>query len=93
MHFFGRIGLLLLTLGIGFCTYLAIEWFRGIPIGTRPLLMLGVLCIILGVQSISTGFIGDMLVDATYRSRYNEGHVKEIITVNRMIDTDEKTGH
>jgi glycosyltransferase involved in cell wall biosynthesis len=79
MHFFGRIGLILLVIGLACCIYLAIEWFTGHAIGNRPLLTLGILCIILGVQSISTGFIGDMLVDATYRQKYSEGHVKEII--------------
>lgn len=52
---------------------------NGNIISGRPLLLLGVLCLILGVQSISTGFIGDMIVDATYRSRYEENHIKEII--------------
>jgi quinol-cytochrome oxidoreductase complex cytochrome b subunit len=79
MYFFGKIGLFLLALGIVICSILAAEWFMGISIGTRPLLTLGVMFIILGVQSISTGFIGDMLVDATFRSRYAESHVKEII--------------
>ena len=27
----------------------------------------------------STGFIGDMIVDATYRRRYDESHIKEKI--------------
>ena len=39
--------------------------------------MLGVLSIILGVQMFSIGFLGDMLVDATYHDRYNESHIKE----------------
>ena len=41
------------------------------------LAVLGVLLVIVGIQMISIGFIGDMLVDATYHSRYNEAHVKE----------------
>ncbi len=46
-------------------------------IGTRPLLMLGVMLILLGVQFASIGLIGNMLVDLSYRSRYTENHVKE----------------
>ncbi len=49
----------------------------GASIGTRPLLLLGILFLVLGVQFISIGLIGDMLVDATYRSRYRENHFKE----------------
>ena len=82
MYFFGTIGLILLTMGAIICAYLLVEWFMGVGIGTRPLLLVGVLLIILGVQSISTGFIGDMLVDATYRQRYNEGHIREVIDTN-----------
>lgn len=79
MYFFGKIGLWLTSLGLILCSYLAYEWTNGVNIGDRPLLLLGILCIILGVQAISTGFIGDMIVDATYRSRYDESHIKEIL--------------
>lgn len=79
MYFFGRIGLALLFIGVALCGYLSVLWIMGSRIGDRPLLLLGVLCIILGVQSISTGFIGDMIVDATYRQRYEESYIKEII--------------
>lgn len=79
MYFFGRIGLLLLTVGFLICGWLTVDWFMGNPIGGRPLLMLGILCLIMGLQSISTGFIGDMIVDATYRQRYEENHIREII--------------
>lgn len=77
MYFFGKLGGLLLLLGLGICGYLTVLWFLGKSIGTRPLLMLGVLCIISAVQLISTGFIGDMIVDSTFRNRYDESHVKE----------------
>ncbi len=80
MYFFGKIGLALLLAGLAICTGLTVYWLKGYTIGDRPLLLLGVLCIILGVQSISTGFIGDMIVDSTYRSRYDESHIKEIIS-------------
>jgi glycosyltransferase involved in cell wall biosynthesis len=86
MHFFGRVGLFLLLVGIILCVILTIEWFAGYSIGGRPLLILGILCIILGVQSISTGFIGDILVDATFRSKYSESHVREIIIGGERVD-------
>lgn len=77
MYFFGKIGLVLCALGGVICGYLTILWFMGQGIGSRPLLLLGVLLLILGVQMFSTGFIGDMLVDATYHNRYNEAHIRE----------------
>lgn len=79
MYFFGRLGLITFLLGFFVCLYLSIEWCMGVSIGNRPLLLLGVLMILLGVQFFSVGFIGDMLVDATYRNRYDESHVEEKI--------------
>ena len=77
MYFFGKIGLVLCVIGGVICAYLTALWCMGQGIGSRPLLLLGVLFLILGVQMFSTGFIGDMLVDATYHDRYNESHIKE----------------
>ena len=79
MHLFGKGGLLCGLAGFAICVYLLILKLMGQAIGGRPLLILGVLLIILGVQMFSIGFIGDMLVDATYRKRYSESHVKEKI--------------
>lgn len=79
MYFFGKIGLALCMAGGAICMYLTVLWLMGYGIGGRPLLMLGVLLLILGVQMFSTGLIGDMLVDATYHKRYSEAHIKEKI--------------
>ncbi|MCI9122580.1 MAG: glycosyltransferase family 2 protein [Eubacterium sp.] len=79
MYFFGRIGLASSVVGIFICLKLTRDWMKGCSIGKRPLLLLGVLLLLLGVQSASTGLIGDMLVDATFRSRYTEYHVREKI--------------
>ncbi|HIE53395.1 MAG TPA: glycosyltransferase [Armatimonadetes bacterium] len=63
LHFFGGTGLLVFLAGLGINLYLTVLWFLHYrPIGTRPLLMLGVLLMILGVQLISIGLIGEMIV-------------------------------
>ena len=77
MYFFGGIGLGIFSVGFLICIILTIEWFIGMAIGTRPLLLLGVMLILLGIQFFSIGLIGDMLVDTTYRKNYNENHIKE----------------
>lgn len=61
MHLFGLIGLVLG--GVGFITelYLTVRWFRGDAIGHRPLLLLGALLILAGIQFFSMGFIGEFL--------------------------------
>lgn len=79
MYFFGKIGLLCLAVGLAICSYLTAIWFMGHPIGGRPLLVLGVLLILLGIQFISTGFIGNLLVDITHRDHYREDHIKKIV--------------
>lgn len=79
MYFFGRIGLLFMFLGFIMCSYLTTLWIIGEKIGGRPLLILGVLCIIVGIQMISTGFIGNLLIDILHRDHYNEDHIKMIV--------------
>ncbi|MCI6553132.1 MAG: glycosyltransferase family 2 protein [Lachnospiraceae bacterium] len=79
MYFFGKWGIISLLIGVILCGYLTVEWLLGDYIGTRPLLQLGILCIITGIQLFSIGFIGNLIVDTFYRSRYSEEHIKEII--------------
>jgi glycosyltransferase involved in cell wall biosynthesis len=63
LHLFGFLGLF--SLFIGFCIsfYLTILWFQGQGIGHRPLLFLGILLIIVGLQSFSIGLIGEMIAN------------------------------
>jgi len=61
LHLFGSIGLLSIFLGVTINSYLAVLWCMGRAIGHRPLLSLGVLLIVLGVQFVSTGLLGEML--------------------------------
>jgi len=61
MHLFGLIGLLLATVGFITEGYLTVLWFTGHKIGDRPLLLLGALEIILGIQFFSMGLIGEFM--------------------------------
>lgn len=61
LHFFGFIGSICLLAGLGINGYLTVEWFTGTPVGNRPILFLGVLLILVGIQIISTGLVGEML--------------------------------
>lgn len=62
MHFFGSIGVLLLFLGGGINVYMAfIRLVFDAGIGNRPLLFLGILLMVLGVQFFSTGLIGELI--------------------------------
>ncbi len=62
MHFFGTVGILLFTGGTAINAYIAVmKLFFGQPIGDRPLLFLGILLMIVGIQFFSTGLLGEML--------------------------------
>ncbi len=62
MHFFGTIGVLLMSVGSLINLYLAgIRIFYNAGIGNRPLLFLGILLMVLGVQFLSTGFLGELI--------------------------------
>ena len=62
LHLFGALGVGLGFLGFVICLYLSIIWIGGEPIGDRPLLFLGVLLIVVGVQLFSLGLLGQMMV-------------------------------
>lgn len=61
LHLFGSLGLMLLFAGTVVNIYLAAIWIGGAAIGRRPLLMLGVLLMILGVQFVSHGLLAEMI--------------------------------
>jgi len=63
LHFFGRIGSLLFAAGFAVLAYLTVLWFRGVPIGTRPLLSFGVLLVLVGGQIVFTGLLADLIVN------------------------------
>ena len=63
MYFFGTIGLLLSVIGLIINIYLTILWFNGSAIGNRPLFFLGILLIVVGIQSLSIGLIGELIVN------------------------------
>ncbi len=71
LHLFGALGVGLGGLGFLICLYLSVIWIGGEAIGDRPLLFLGVLMIVVGVQLFSLGLLGQMLV-ANRRDRPSE---------------------
>lgn len=62
LHFFGTIGGTFLAIGLIACIYLSyIHFVHHASIGDRPLLLLGVLLIISGIQLICTGLLADII--------------------------------
>jgi len=65
MHFFGFFGALSFIIGLIVNGYLTIDWIMGKPLSNRPMLFLGMLLIIVGVQMFSVGLLGEMLVKSS----------------------------
>lgn len=67
-HFFGAVGGALFGVGVIVNAYLTILWLWGARIGGRPLLTLGVLLMVVGVQLLATGFLADLVLLGRERS-------------------------
>jgi glycosyltransferase involved in cell wall biosynthesis len=68
MHVFGSLGLLSAMAGGAICTYIAyLRLAFGNIQNRHPLLMLGMLLVIVGIQFFSTGLLGDMLASLSQR--------------------------
>lgn len=62
LHVFGTIGAVVAFIGVLIGLYLAVLWVIDGGIGFRPLLMLSVLMIILGIQFFSIGLLGELVI-------------------------------
>jgi dolichol-phosphate mannosyltransferase len=83
LHLFGGIGLLLGVTGTIVLAYLTVLKATGEAIGHRPLLILGVLLVVVGLQLFSLGLLGEM-IRSLHEERAGERererrHVDEIL--------------
>ena len=77
LHLFAPTGLLLFFVGIVLLLELTREkLFAGQHLFDRPALLLGVLLVLMGVQLVSTGLLGEMIRNASY-DRREEFSVRE----------------
>jgi glycosyltransferase involved in cell wall biosynthesis len=83
LHLFGGLGLVLGALGTVVLAYLTAIKLGGAAIGHRPLLTLGVLLVVVGVQLLSLGLLSELLTshheERSGTSRAAELHVDEIL--------------
>ena len=70
LHLFGGIGDRGFLIGSGIELYLTIEKISGESIGDRPLLLLGVLLIVVGIQFVTFGLLAQMIVAMRYERDY-----------------------
>jgi len=81
IQFFGPVGVFFGLAGLAVSFYLtAAKVLKGIDIGGRPLLLLGALLIIVGIQFIGMGLLGEMIVRV-----YHESQKKPIYTLKKIL--------
>ena len=81
MHLFGSLGFGMLLLGGLIDIYMLILKLFGHSIGGRPLLMLGILLTLGGIQLITTGFLAEMIMRTYYESQNKKPYViKEVFS-------------
>ena len=75
LHFFGAVGMVLYAAGFVAGLYLPYLWYLDIVIWNRPLLILSVLLMILGVQFFFFGLLAEMIAT---KNRLVDGVVKNV---------------
>jgi glycosyltransferase involved in cell wall biosynthesis len=80
LHLFGGLGLLLGAIGSAILIYLTVVKALGHAIGQRPLLLLGVLLVVIGMQFFSLGLISEMITS------HHEERVQERDRAELLID-------
>jgi len=80
IHVFGFLGLIATVVGLGITGLLGFEkLFFGVTLADRPLLLLGILLVLGGVQFVTLGLLGEMLART-----YHESQAKPIYTVREV---------
>ncbi len=94
LHLFGVIGLIFISIGFAVNFYLAGLWFiaqskfatlqalfgvdQGFSLSDRPLLLFGILLLLLGFQTLTTGLLGEMITFKNFR-RSDSYSVQELL--------------
>lgn len=89
LHFFGLIGGSLFSIGFIVLLYLSYLHFSGHSIGDRPLLFLGIVLLLVGIQILVTGFLADLLINIANTPRSME----EKMNFHLKYNSDNKKSH
>jgi glycosyltransferase involved in cell wall biosynthesis len=82
LHIFGLLGLVSGSVGFLTAVHLTVQkLFYGVDIGGRPLLLVSVLLIVIGVQFISMGLLGEMLART-----YHESQDKPVYVIKEIVE-------
>jgi glycosyltransferase involved in cell wall biosynthesis len=84
LHLFGGLGLALALVGFVVLAYLTVVKLAGHAIGERPLLTLGVLLVVVGLQFFSLGLLGELVTshheERALERELQDARVEEVLT-------------
>src|SRR4051812_4061445 len=84
LHIFGLLGMAMGSLGVAVCAWLAwVKFFDHEGIGTRPLLLFGILLIFTGVQLVTLGLLAEMQART-----YHESQDKPIYVIRDVLESE-----
>jgi len=70
LHVFGRIGALFFAAGAVIGLWFVVQWAGGEPMRVRPLMLFGVGAVLLGIQFVLMGLLGEMIAHQGARAEY-----------------------
>ncbi len=86
LRFFGLIGMALFGVGGAISIYLTLYKLLGVGgIADRPLLLMGVLLMVLGIQTLSIGLIGEVII-FTHAKNVKEYNIDAFLTRDDNVD-------
>ena len=81
IHVFGVVGMVSTLLGLMIVAWLGfVKIYWGTPIGDRPIVLLGILLTIMGLQFVTMGLLGELLVRT-----YHESQGKPVYLVEKVL--------
>jgi hypothetical protein len=79
LRFFSAIGMAFLLIGLFITVYVFVQKiFMGYPVGNRPILLLSIFFMVLGVQAASVGLLGEIIA-------FTHGRHKKEYTIEKVI--------
>ncbi|HMK65061.1 MAG TPA: glycosyltransferase family 2 protein [Thermodesulfobacteriota bacterium] len=88
IHVFGLWGFLAGAVGLGLAAFLTVQrLFFGVPLANRPILLLAILLIFIGIQFISMGLLGELQVRT-----YHESQGKPIYYIKEIFEPEKTIG-
>ncbi len=85
MHIFGLLGFFVFFIGVIINLYLAVLKIMGQDIWGKPLLMLGVMLVVGGIQFITIGIVTEVLIRTYYESQNKKAYqIREVVSGEKI---------